>query len=163
MDFKFVRAADFALRTEDPEIRRGRGGTLATALTRLPPSTAPFNRQWIEDRFRVWVHYGATKLGRGELFETIGFLVLLRGTVLGPLVALKAGADPHGVRHLENIAPEQARGLQTTLCGHDRREAGQALLAAVELYRRWSPGTWASHGSRCAPKNSASRSMAGVT
>ncbi|MER7057532.1 MULTISPECIES: hypothetical protein [unclassified Streptomyces] len=30
--------------------------------------------QWIEDRFWIWVHYGATKLGRGELFEVNGFL-----------------------------------------------------------------------------------------
>ncbi|MGW1013194.1 hypothetical protein ACWD4X_24540 [Streptomyces termitum] len=28
--------------------------------------------------------------------------------------------------------------LRATLCGYGHRQAGQALLAAVELYRRWS-------------------------
>ncbi|MEV7867767.1 hypothetical protein AB0P17_17040 [Streptomyces sp. NPDC088124] len=31
-----------------------------------------------------------------------------------------------------------ARDLQATLCGYDRHEAGRALLATVDLYRRWS-------------------------
>ncbi|GAA3481635.1 hypothetical protein GCM10018966_061660 [Streptomyces yanii] len=80
----------------------------------------------------------ATKLGRGELFETIGFLNYLRETVLGPLAARRVDAMPRGVRHLETVAPEEAHDLQATLCGYDRNEAGQALLAAVDLYRRWS-------------------------
>ncbi|MFV5993762.1 hypothetical protein ACNPQM_15255 [Streptomyces sp. NPDC056231] len=84
------------------------------------------------------MHYGATKLGRGELFESIGVLDYLRETVLGPLAARRMGAIPRGVRHLETIAPEEARDLQATLCGYDRHKAGQALLAAVDLYRRWS-------------------------
>jgi hypothetical protein len=86
----------------------------------------------------IWVHYGATKRGRGELFETISFLTYLRETVLGPLAARRVGASPRGVRRLETIAPEEARDLQATLCGYDRREAGRALLATVDLYRRWS-------------------------
>lgn len=41
------------------------------------------------------------------------------------------------MRHLESIAPEEACDLQTTLCGYDRHDAGQAFLASIELYRRW--------------------------
>lgn len=138
VDFKFVRASDFAERTEDPEILWDRDGLLADALAQQPPVVPAFDLQWIEDRFWIWVHYGATKLGRGELFETISFLTYLRDTVLGPLAAGRVGALPRGVRHLESIAPEEARALQATLCGHDRGEAGRALLATVDLYRRWS-------------------------
>jgi predicted nucleotidyltransferase len=137
VDFKFVRVCDFAERTEDPEILWDRDGVLAGALARRPPTASPLDLQWIEDRFWIWVHYGATKLGRGELFETIGFLGYLRETVLGPLAARRAGAVPRGVRHIETVAPEEARDLRATLCGYDRREAGEALLACVELYRRW--------------------------
>ncbi|MFD3920827.1 nucleotidyltransferase domain-containing protein [Streptomyces sp. NPDC058595] len=140
VDFKFVRASDFAERIEDPEILWDRDGLLTGALAQQPPTVPSLDFQWIEDRFWVWVHYGATKLGRGELFETIGFLAYLRDTVLGPLAARRVGAIPRGVRHLETIAPEQARDLQATLCGYDRHEAGQALLATVDLYRRWSDG-----------------------
>ncbi|GAA2439146.1 hypothetical protein GCM10010405_23110 [Streptomyces macrosporus] len=138
VDFKFVRASDFAERTENPEILWDRDGLLADALAQQPPATPAFDLQWIEDRFWIWVHYGATKLGRGELFETIGFLTYLRETVLGPLAARRVGAIPRGVRHLETIAPEEARSLRATLCGYDRHEAGRALLATVDLYRRWS-------------------------
>lgn len=140
VDFKFVRASDFAERIEDPEILWDRDGALTGALAQQPPAVPSLDLQWIEDRFWVWVHYGAAKLGRGELFETIGFLAYLRDTVLGPLACRRAGAIPRGVRHLETIAPEETRDLQATLCGYDRHEAGRALLATVDLYRRWSGG-----------------------
>ncbi|MFC0597859.1 nucleotidyltransferase domain-containing protein [Streptomyces palmae] len=137
VDFKFVRTSDFAERAEDPHVLWDRDGRLARMLTEHPPANSPLDLQWIEDRFWIWVHYGATKLGRGELFEVIGFLNYLREVVLGPLAARRVGAAPRGVRHLESLAPDEARELRATLCGHDRREAGQALLAGVELYRRW--------------------------
>ncbi|MFC9944017.1 hypothetical protein [Streptomyces pratensis] len=111
VDFKFVRASDFAERTENPEILWDRSGLLSGALAQHPPFTPAFDLQWIEDRFWIWVHYGATKLGRGELFETISFLTYLRETVLDPLAARRVGAIPRGVRHLEAIAPEEARNL----------------------------------------------------
>ncbi|WP_026411797.1 nucleotidyltransferase domain-containing protein [Actinomadura oligospora] len=138
VDFKFVRVSDFGERTEDPEVLWERDGLLSGALSRRAPDAPGFDLQWIEDRFWIWVHYGATKLGRGELFETIGFLTYLRETVLGPLAARRVGAPPRGVRHLEAVAPEEARALQATLCGYDRDDAGRAVLATVDLYRRWS-------------------------
>ncbi|MFD5136832.1 hypothetical protein ACFWMX_11390 [Streptomyces sp. NPDC058378] len=39
---------------------------------------------------------------------------------------------------MEAIAPEEARNILATLSGYDRHEAGRALLATVDLYRRWS-------------------------
>ncbi|MGW4383572.1 nucleotidyltransferase domain-containing protein [Kitasatospora sp. NPDC004531] len=140
VDFKFVRLADFARRSEDPQVLQDRDGRLADALAQQPPCAEEFDQQWIEDRFWVWVHYGATKLGRGELFETVAVLTHLRDLVLGPLAAHRAGATPRGVRRLETVAPDAAHALRATLCGYDRAEAGRALLAAVDLYRRWSGG-----------------------
>ncbi|MCK7627389.1 nucleotidyltransferase domain-containing protein [Streptomyces sp. RS10V-4] len=137
VDFLFVRASDAAARLAAADILWDRDGRLTGALAGRPPAPPSLDLQWIEDRFWTWVHYGATKLGRGELFEVIGFLGYLREAVLGPLAARRAGAAPRGVRHLESLAPEEARALRSTLCGHDRHDAGQALLAGVELYRRW--------------------------
>ncbi|MFD3686709.1 nucleotidyltransferase domain-containing protein [Nocardiopsis sp. NPDC058631] len=141
VDFKFVRVCDFAERIEDPDILWDRNGALADALAAHPLAADPLDLQWIEDRFWIWVHYGATKLGRGELFEVIGFLGYLRDAVLGPLAARRAGAPPRGVRHLDSVAPEEARELRATLCGYDPHEAGRALLATVDLYRRWRDDT----------------------
>lgn len=136
VDYKFVRVRDFVERTDDPDIVWDRDGTLKMP-SRAPGAAETLDLQWIEDRIWVWVHYGAAKLGRGELFEVIGFLGYLREAVLGPLAARRVGATPRGVRHLESIAPHESRCLAQTLCGHDRQEGGRALLAAVELYRRW--------------------------
>ncbi|MBM7442326.1 nucleotidyltransferase domain-containing protein [Streptomyces sp. HB132] len=143
VDFKFVRAFDFVERVEDLDILWDRDAVLATSLAEQPPTTPSPDLQWIEDRFWIWVHYGATKLGRGELFEVISFLSYLREAVLGPLATIRVGASPRGVRHLESIAPDEARDLRTTLCGYDRHEAGRALLAGIELYRRWLDDTGA--------------------
>ncbi|BDH05797.1 nucleotidyltransferase domain-containing protein [Streptomyces seoulensis] len=137
VDFKFVRGSDFATRTEDPHILWDRDGVLAGSLAEHPVTAPPLDLQWIEDRFWIWVHYGATRLGRGELFEAIGFLSYLRETVLGPLAAWRVGATPRGVRRLESIAPDETRDLQATICGYDRDDIGRALLASVELYRQW--------------------------
>ncbi|GCB47420.1 nucleotidyltransferase domain-containing protein [Streptomyces sp. NL15-2K] len=137
VDFKFVRASDFVERVEDPDILWDRDGSLAGSLAEHPLAAQSLDLQWIEDRFWIWVHYGATKLGRGELFEVISCLNYLREAVLGPLAARRVAASPRGVRHLESIAPDEARELQSTLCGYDRHDAGQALLAGIELYRRW--------------------------
>lgn len=117
VDFKFVRSSDFSEKAAGPE--------------------AP-DLQWIEDRFWVWVHYAATKLGRGELFEVIGFLNYLRDAVLGPLAAVRVGAVARGVRRLEAVAPREAEELRATVCGYDRAQAVRAVLASVELYLRWS-------------------------
>jgi len=136
VDFKFVRVADFAERADDPQILWARDGSAVAAVTRRSES-ASLDLQWIEDRFWVWVHYGATKLGRGELYEFLGFLGYLREAVLGPLAAHRVGAPPRGVRRLESIAPAEARELRATVCGYDSEDAGRALLSGVELYRRW--------------------------
>ena len=74
--------------------------------------------QWIEDRFWVWVHYGATKVGRGELFECLDMLAFLRATVLGPLIAQARGRRAAGARRLEQIAPELVPALEATLGDH---------------------------------------------
>lgn len=137
VDFTFVRDADFAALPQGPEILWLRDGFEVRAPADGPSVPLSPDLQWIEDRFWVWVHYGATKLGRGELFEVIGFLNYLRETVLGPLAACRAGVATRGVRRLESLAPNEARDLRATLCGHDPRDAGRALLASAELYGRW--------------------------
>lgn len=134
-DFKFVSASSFAERGDEPVVLWDRDGTLAHRSNSLPP--APLDLQWIEERFWVWVHYGATKLGRGELFEVINHINFLRETVLGPLIANRIGTPVRGLRHLESLAPAEAAELRATVCGYDQEDAGLALLATVGLYQRW--------------------------
>lgn len=134
VDLKFVSLPDVAARVEEPLIVWERDGRLTAALTAGKahyPAPAP---QWLEDRFWIWVHYCATKIGRGELFEALDFLAFLRGRALGPLALMAAGAQPNGVRKIEQLAPAYTARLQATVATHDRASCLAALEACVKIY-----------------------------
>lgn len=135
VDLKFVRLSDAVSRVEDPVVLWERDGRLTAALAggvAVYPAPDP---QWIEDRFWVWVHYGATKIGRGELFEAIDMLGFLRARVLGPLALLAANAQPNGVRKLERSAPEAADAMKRTLASGSAASCVAGLEAAADIYR----------------------------
>lgn len=134
VDLKFVRISDFDVRVEDPEIVWDPSGALTNALKRSRAHWPPANLQWIEDRFWIWVHYGACKIGRGELFEAIDFLAFLRTTVLGPLALTARGHLPRGVRKLEVNVPDLHERFVATLSGHDAASCVSALEHAASLY-----------------------------
>jgi hypothetical protein len=135
VDLKFVSLPDAALRVEDPVVLWERDGRLTRALAHAPAVYPEPDRQWIEDRFWVWVHYAAGKIGRGELFEALDFLSYLRAHVLGPLASMTSGARPSGVRRLESQVPEHAGPLSATIAAYDGSDCLRALKACVELYR----------------------------
>ncbi|MGA1838925.1 nucleotidyltransferase domain-containing protein [Herbiconiux sp. 11R-BC] len=139
VDLTFMRLGDVAGHFAGLRVAWDRTGAVAEALDgRAHPDDHPaFDAQWVEDRFWVWIHYAATKLARGELYEVLDMLAFLRSTVLGPLAALRAGLEPRGVRRLERAVPEAAAALEATVARYDARESGKALVAAVELYRLW--------------------------
>jgi hypothetical protein len=135
VDLKFVSLPDIANRVDDLAVLWERDGRVTRALQlgeALFPSPTP---QWIEDRFWVWIHYGATKVGRGELFEALDFLAFLRARVLGPLMLLEAGAQPSGVPRVETAAPSRAAELRATVAPYDAAECARSLYAAADLYR----------------------------
>ena len=90
--------------------------------------------EWIEARFWIWVHYGAAKIARGEIFETLNFLGFLRYRVLGPLALASAGARPDGVRRIETRIPAAAERLAACVAGPDAAACLDALDATVALY-----------------------------
>jgi predicted nucleotidyltransferase len=135
VDLKFVSLPEAGERVEDPAVLWERDGRLTAALKAGPARFPEPDLQWIEDRFWVWVHYGAAKIGRGELFEACDFLAFLRAQVLGPL-SLKLRARPSGVRRLEQRAPSLAEEMRTTFAAHDAQSCAVALGRAAEMYRR---------------------------
>lgn len=141
VDLKFVSLEDVATRVEDPCILWEREGRLSSALAHSEAEFPTRSPQWIEDRFWIWVHYAATKIARGELFEAIDFLSFLRVTVLGPLALARAGARPSGVRKIETIAPAFALELERTIATHDAADCIRALRACIEIYRSLTPRT----------------------
>jgi hypothetical protein len=136
VDLKFVTDSQLDQRVEDGLILWQRDGALDAALRRAAPAWPQPDPQWIEDRFWVWVHYGATKLGRGELFECLDMLAAVRAMVLGPLIARGSGHRAAGVRRLEQMAPGLVPALEATVGDHTPHGCAAALRASAALYRQ---------------------------
>ncbi|MGV3527193.1 MAG: oxalate:formate antiporter [Candidatus Sericytochromatia bacterium] len=89
---------------------------------------------WIEDRFWVWVHYLASKIGRGEYFEALDFLSFLRAQVLGPMALSLHKQPAYGVRRLEQWAPDWAAKLRATISTGEALDLIRATRACVQIY-----------------------------
>jgi predicted nucleotidyltransferase len=135
VDVKFVALKDFHIRVEEPWIAWEKENKLTKALQRSAPKSLKSDPQWIEDRFWTWIHYGAVKLGRGEIFETIGFLGFLREQVLAPLAMSNQGKTPRGVRKIEQYLPDFAKRLQKTVPSYSRQSCIKALKETIKLYQ----------------------------
>jgi hypothetical protein len=142
VDLKFVALSEMAKRVEEPAVLWERDGRL-TAVLRCGHAEYPApDPQWVEDRFWVWIHYAAGKIGRGELFEAIDCLAFIRSSALGPLGLRRSGARPAGVRKIEGAAPVLAEQLRRTVPAYDARDCVRALRASADVYRqlRGNPG-----------------------
>ena len=65
VDFKFVSLPDAATRVDDTKVLWERDGQLSRIFETAKPHYPQPDPQWIEDRFWIWVHYGATKIAVG--------------------------------------------------------------------------------------------------
>jgi hypothetical protein len=136
IDLKFVAERDLDQRVEDGLVLWQRDDALDAALRRTTAVWPQPDPQWIEDRFWVWIHYGAAKLGRGELFECLDMLAALRAMVFGPLIAHAVGHRAAGVRRLEQTAPDLVPALEATVGDHTPHGCAAALRASARLYRQ---------------------------
>jgi len=135
VDLKFVALPDAAERVEDPVILWERDHCLTRVLQKSRPHYPMPDLQWIEDRFWVWIHYVAGKIGRGELLEAYDNLSFLRMNVLGPMVSMAVGARPSGVRKIETHARDYLPDLLNTLADYQPLSCVRALREAAKLYR----------------------------
>ena len=135
VDLKFLPATQLNPRVEDPVVLWDRDDEVRRALAAGSAVYPSPDLQWIEDRFWVWVHYAATKIGRGELFEAVDFLGTLRKLALGPLGLERGGARPDGVRRVEDLSPSAVSALVSTVAAYDASSCYRALAAAIAVYR----------------------------
>ena len=133
VDLKFVDATDLDQRVERPAILWARDrAALEARLDQAQIAWPQTDAQWLEDRAWVWLHYGAAKLGRGELYEAIGLLGFFREQVLGPMLARRLGWPERGVRKIDGAPGADA--LKATLASADRDAVRDALRAAIAAY-----------------------------
>jgi hypothetical protein len=135
VDLVFVADRDLDRRIEDGRLLWQRDGALDAALGRTPAVWPPVDPQWMEDRFWIWLHNGATKIGRGEYFACLEEIAFLRRVIFGPLIAQRRGHRANGVRRLEQIAPELVPALAATIGDHSAPGCVRALRAAADLYQ----------------------------
>jgi len=138
VDIKVVALDDLASRVDEPVVLWERDGRMTAAYASGAGAYPAPDPQWIEDRFWVWVHYGALKIARGELQEALDFLSYLRVTVLGPLGLQRAGLPPNGVRRVESD-PSLALALASTVGPLERHALIECLENAIRAYRALRP------------------------
>ena len=146
VDIKFLTLAEFQERVENPVVLYERNGGLTTVIEQSTAHYPNFDFQEAEDRFWIWIHYVALKIGRGEYFEALDFLAFLRGAVLGPMIHLKNGNEPRGVRRIEtSVDPNDLVQLTKTIASLDRNALVASTESAMRLYEslrdRLAPAT----------------------
>jgi len=136
VDIKFLKPEEFYHRVENPVILWERDNRLSKIISSTVAKWPALDFQWIEDRFWIWIHYAALKLGRGENFEALDFLSFLRGVVLSPLLQLKQKQLPRGLRKIEFTFPaSDLASLKNTIPEYNPESIYSALENAVALYR----------------------------
>lgn len=134
VDFKFVSLTDAGVRVDDTQVLWERKTRLSDVLSELEPHYPQPQPQWLEDRFWIWLHYGSTKIARGEYFEALEFLSLLRTVVLSPLALKQQGLTPSGVRKIETRLPDFSAALKKTVATPDRQSLVVGFENCIELY-----------------------------
>ena len=136
VDIKFLTLEEFGPRVETPHILLDKEGLLQQVLTQSEAKFPLPDFQWIEDRFWTWVHYALLKIGRGEYLEAFDFLGFLRMIVLGPLMHMKNGNLPRGVRKVETeLSAQDFEALKGSIPTYGRQALLHALRNSVRLYR----------------------------
>lgn len=137
VDIKFLTIDEFYVRVETPVILMDRNEQLQTVLNKTVAKFPAPDFQWIEDRFWIWVHYSLQKIGRGEYFEAFDFFGFLRMVVFGPLLQVRNGKLPRGVRKVETELDEaDLKSLRMTIPNYERQSLFDGLRNSVSLYRQ---------------------------
>lgn len=136
VDLKFVSLDDAARRIDEPVVLWERDCRLSQVLEREKGEFPSPDEQWIEDRFWIWMHAGASRAARGELFDAIEFLSFIRVSVLGPLGLQRAGRKPMGTRRVETHVPALTADMRGTLAAHDAEACFAAFERCAQMYRQ---------------------------
>ena len=135
IDLKFVTMADLNRLVERPVVLWSRDeAAVAQRLDRAEIAWPNLDPDWFEARAWIWLHYGAARALRGELFEAIGMLAFFRDQVLGPMLHRRAGRSQRGVRRIEAYGLDESGQLAATVARHDVGSVKAGLVAAAELY-----------------------------
>jgi len=136
VDIKFLTLPEFYSRIENPVVLFEREGQLTSVINSTEASWPMPDQQWIEDRFWVWVHYVAAKIGRGEYFECLDGLNYFRLQVLAQLLHIKNKNQPRALRKIERkFSSDELAALKLTIAEHDAASVISALENTILMYQ----------------------------
>lgn len=137
VDIKFLTLNEFERRVEEPVILWDTDGQLQAVLDRTEGKFPYPDFQLMEDRFWVWIHYVLGKIGRGEYLEAFDSLSIFRMMIFGPLLHIKNGNLPKGVRKVEELlADYDLKGLESTIAAYNKQSLITAIEKSVNLYQK---------------------------
>jgi hypothetical protein len=95
----------------------------------------------LHQKFAGWIWYTYTKIARGELFEAVDSMNVMRERALLPCLHLTAKIPREGYRRLETRLPrEVVQQLRSTYpSGFEPRELCRALLSLSRMFRTLQP------------------------
>lgn len=134
VDYKVMTLEALEQRVEDPVIVWERDARVRSLLAGSEAHWPHRSAEWFEERFWIWVHYAAMKIGRGELFEALDMFAFLRRQVFGPLLAERAGLRQYEVRRIERLVPAGVPLLTELTPPPERAACAQALARAMDAY-----------------------------
>lgn len=135
VDLKFVLVSDLDHQIERRAILFARNPAVIEARIQAGEVAWPnHSSDWFEARAWIWLHYAATKLARGELYEAIGMLAFFREQVLGPLLYRRAGKNQRGVRRIETLGLDKQGMLAATMATNDAASVKSAIGACIAIY-----------------------------
>ncbi|MDO6695176.1 aminoglycoside 6-adenylyltransferase [Aliiglaciecola sp. 3_MG-2023] len=134
VDLKFVSIEDAHQRVDNPLILWEIDNCLSHIYEQGEGHYPIHSPQWFEDRFWIWMHYGVTKVARGELYEALDFVSFIRQTVIGPLGMFNSGFEPNGLRKIEFKLPKLSQKLVKTVAQNDKKSLFVALETLAEIY-----------------------------
>jgi hypothetical protein len=136
VDIKFLTIDEFESRVEEPVILWDTNGQLQQVLDRTEGKFPYPDFQLMEDRFWVWIHYVLGKIARGEYLEAFDSLSIFRGMIFGPLLHIKNGNLPKGVRKVEMLlANNDLKDLEGTIATYDKRSLIGAVERSINVYK----------------------------
>lgn len=134
VDLKFVIGSDLDQLVERPIVLWARDReSVEVQLERAAIAWPNRSAEWLEERAWIWLHYGATKLQRGELFEAMGMIAFFREQILGPMLHRRNGRPQRGVRKVEQLE-QGAEMLRQVVADHTRDGVAVGLRNAVKTY-----------------------------
>lgn len=136
VDIKFLTLPELKERVENPVVLFERGKKLSGIIDSTKAEWPQPDFQWIEDRFWTWVHYTATKIGRGEYFDVLNALEYIRMNVLSPLLQEKNKKKMRGMRKVETqLNAADLENLKITVAQYNRPSLVKSLDNTVSIYR----------------------------